>query len=48
MTITMNTMLASPLGPNHPRKSFESLRIGAPIKQKNTGTIRTSVRLRIA
>ena len=48
MTITMKTMLANPRGPNQPMNSFESTRIFTPIRHRNTGIIRTIVRLRTA
>jgi hypothetical protein len=39
-TMTPNTMLASPRGPNQPIKSFPSVVIFKPASEKKTGSIR--------
>ena len=44
-TITAKTMLANPLGPNHPMNSFSFFRRFDFVSARKTGSIRMTVRL---
>ncbi len=45
---SLEETLANPLGPNHPINSFSSVRMFIPVSTRNTGSIRTTVRLSTA
>ena len=47
-TVSMNTMVARPRGPNQPAKAIVCAAAPEPISDNATGTILTTVRLRTA